>query len=69
MISGGDFVFGGSGGTSGGGYTVLSQTNMAQPLANWMVVGTGNFDSSGNFSFTNGVTADTPMKFYRIRVP
>jgi hypothetical protein len=69
MISSGDFMLSGSGGTSGGGYTVLSQTNLAQPLANWTVVGTGTFDSSGNFSFTNGVTAGTSRKFYRIRVP
>jgi hypothetical protein len=68
-ISGGNFVLNGSGGTSGGGYSVLSQTNVAQPLANWAVVGTGTFDGSGNFSFTNGATSGTAKRFYRIRVP
>jgi hypothetical protein len=48
---------------------VLSQTNLAQPLANWTVVGTGTFDGSGNFSFTNAVTPGTSKLFYRIRVP
>ena len=68
-VSGGNFVLGGSGGTSGGGYSVLSQTNVAKPLATWTVAGTGTFNGSGNFSFTNAVTTGTSKLFYRIRVP
>jgi hypothetical protein len=68
-ISGGNFVLSGSGGSSGSGYSVLSQTNLAQPLANWTVVGTGTFDGSGNFSFTNAVTPSMSKRFFRIRMP
>lgn len=67
-ISNGNFVFTGSGGTPGAGYSVLSQTNLAQPLADWTVVGTGTFDGSGNFSFTNNLSG-TANRFYLIRVP
>jgi hypothetical protein len=35
----------------------------------WTVVGTGTFDGSGNFSFTNAVTPGASKQFYRIRVP
>jgi hypothetical protein len=68
-ISGGNFVLGGSGGTPSAGYSVLTQTNLAQPLANWTVVGTSTFDGSGNFLFTNAITPGTSKMFYRIRVP
>lgn len=68
-LSAGKIVLSGSGGTSGSGYSVLSQTNLAQPLGNWTVVGTGAFDVSGNFMFTNTVAPGTLRQFYRIRVP
>ena len=68
-VSAGNFVLSGSGGTPGTGYSVLSQTNVAKPLATWTVAGTGTFNGSGNFSFTNAVTPGTSKLFYRIRVP
>ncbi|HEU5123107.1 MAG TPA: LamG-like jellyroll fold domain-containing protein [Verrucomicrobiae bacterium] len=68
-VSNGNFVFSGSGGTPGGGYTVLSQTNLAQPLINWEIVGSGTFDGTGAFSFTNAIAPGTPHRFYLIRVP
>jgi len=68
-VVGGNFVLSGSGGTPSGGYSVLSQTNLTQPLANWTLVGTGSFDGSGNFSFTNGLTSGVANRFYLIRVP
>jgi hypothetical protein len=68
-VLGGNFVLSGSDGTPGTGYSVLSQTNVAKPLATWTVAGTGTFNGSGNFSFTNAVTPGTSKLFYRIRVP
>jgi len=68
-ISSGNFVLTGSGGTAGSGYSVLTQTNLAQPLANWTVVGTGTFDGGGNFSFTKAVTPGVAKQFYQVRVP
>jgi autotransporter-associated beta strand protein len=67
-ISGTNVVLSGSGGTAGVGYTVLGQTNLAQPLNNWSIIGTGLFDNSGNFSFTNGITPGVPTSFYLIRM-
>ncbi|MGH7951899.1 MAG: beta strand repeat-containing protein, partial [Limisphaerales bacterium] len=68
-VSAGNFVLSGSGGTPGNDYSVLSQTNIAEPLSNWTVIGTGTFDGSGNFSFTNSITPETPNRFYLISVP
>lgn len=68
-LSGLSLVLSGSGGTANGGFSVLSQTNLLQPLSHWTVVGTGNFNGSGSFSFTNEISAGTPARFYLIRVP
>ncbi len=68
-ISGTNIVLSGTGGTANNGYSVLGQTNLLQPLSNWKLVGTNAFDGSGNFKFTNGITAGAPTSFYLIRVP
>jgi len=39
------------------------------PLANWDIVGTGNFDSSGSFIFTTNISSQEAQRFYVIRVP
>lgn len=62
--SGGNFVFSGNSGTSGAPFAVLAATNLAS--ANWTVVATGNFDSTGAFSVTNAITPTTPQTFYRL---
>ena len=68
-VIGGNFVLTGSGGTPGGGYSVLSTNVLGGALSNWPVVGTGTFDNSGNFSFTNGIVSGATNRFYMIRVP
>jgi hypothetical protein len=68
-VSGGNFVLTGSGGTAGSGYSVVTQTNLAQPRVNWTVIGTGTFNGSGNFSNSIAVTPGGPKQFYQIRVP
>jgi autotransporter-associated beta strand protein len=68
-ISGTNIVLSGTGGTANSGYSVLSQTNLLKPLNTWILAGTNVFDGSGNFKFTNGITAGTPASFYLIRVP
>jgi len=65
----GNFVLTGVGGTPGNSYSVLSQTNLNQALSQWKVVGTGAFDGSGNFAFTNVVASGVPKQFFLIRVP
>ena len=53
---------------AGGGYHVLSSTNVALTLTNWTVLTNGSFDASGNFSSTNA-TGTTGAQFYILRVP
>jgi autotransporter-associated beta strand protein len=67
-VNGGAFVFSGTGGTPGLPYYVDSSTNLATPATNWIRTMTNQFDSSGNFSVTNG-PATNVQNFYRVEVP
>lgn len=64
--SGSDLILNAINGAIGGPVTVLSSTNVALPLAQWTKVTTGNFDGSGNYSYTaSGVlSTGTPQTFY-----
>lgn len=68
-VSGSSLVLSGSGGVSGAGYSVLMDTNATDPLTNWTLIGTGMFDTNGNYSFTNGMDLGTPQQFFLIRIP
>jgi hypothetical protein len=65
--SGNSIVLSGSGGAAGGGYHVLSSTDLTIPVANWTPAGTGSFDGSGNFSIS--INPSAPQTFYIISVP
>jgi hypothetical protein len=67
--SGGNFVASGNSGTPGGTYHVIVSTNLLLPLTNWVVLTTGSFNSSGNFSFTNAISRTNAELFYLLRVP
>lgn len=62
-------VFSGAGGIKNASYYVLCSTNVTLPVAQWKGVQTNHFDANGNFSFTNGVGANSPKLFYRLQVP
>lgn len=68
-VSAGKIVLSGSGGVANGTYHVLATTNVATALTNWTVLGPFNFDGSGNFHYTNGVSASPTNQFFRISVP
>jgi fibronectin-binding autotransporter adhesin len=68
QISGGNLILSGSGGTNNGPYHVLTSTNLATPLASWIILNTGTFDASGNFSSTNAV-GTAKQQFYIIKQP
>ena len=53
-------------GVPGWTYYVLASTNITLPLADWQVVATNSFDSSGNFTFTDQTTSGSSQKFYRL---
>jgi len=59
----------GRGGPANGTYQVLSSTNVAMPLSNWIALLTNQFDGNGNFSFTNAVSPEVPSRFYRLWLP
>ncbi|HWC58871.1 MAG TPA: autotransporter-associated beta strand repeat-containing protein [Verrucomicrobiae bacterium] len=62
-------VMSGSGGTPGANYYLLGTTNLSLPLANWTRLLTNQFDSSGNFIFTNAFSTNSPQQFYRLQLP
>jgi fibronectin-binding autotransporter adhesin len=68
-ITGTNLVINGTGASASAGYSILTQTNLLQPISNWILVGTGTTDGSGNFSFTNGISPTTPARFYLFRQP
>ncbi|HVU27215.1 MAG TPA: LamG-like jellyroll fold domain-containing protein [Verrucomicrobiae bacterium] len=60
-------ILSGSGGTANGAFSVVTSTNLATPLTNWISVLTTNFDSSGNFNVTNSITPGVSQQFYSIK--
>jgi hypothetical protein len=68
IVSGGNAVITGTGGSAGGTYYVRASSNIALALANWPRVATNNFDSSGNFTFTNAIGSGT-QTFFLIELP
>jgi autotransporter-associated beta strand protein len=69
VISGGNLILLGSGGTAGAGYTWLTSTNLAAPIASWTTNTTGIFDGSGDFSNAIPFTASVPAMFFQLRTP
>jgi autotransporter-associated beta strand protein len=71
IISGGNIILTGSGGTGGASYSVVTSTNIASPLSTWTPVGgqSGNFAANGHFTNTIPVNASDRKRFYGIRSP
>lgn len=69
VLSPSGIVFSGTGGLPDSGYSVVTSTNITDPLASWTTAQTGSFDASGNFSVTNPITSGEPKRFFRLRVP
>ena len=55
-VSGGNLIFSGTNGTASQSYSVLTTTNLATPIANWVPLLTNNFDGTGAFSVTNAIS-------------
>jgi autotransporter-associated beta strand protein len=65
---GGGLVFSGTNGTPTVGFFVLSTTNLALPLADWIKVTNGTYGSLGSFTVTNPVNPAIPQ-FYILSTP
>lgn len=68
-ISEGNLILTGTGGTPNGSYSVLSSTNVAAPLSEWIVSASGTFDGTGAYSNAIPVNASEPRRFYQLRIP
>jgi hypothetical protein len=65
----GSFILNGIGGTNSGTYLVLTTTNLVTPLGLWTPIATNQFDSLGQFVFTNIAPTNTPQLFYILQMP
>lgn len=65
----GALVMSGSNGVSGQPFYLLATTNLALPLADWLVVATNAFDVNGNFNLTNPVQSGVGQQFFRLHAP
>ena len=63
-----NFIFSGTNGNAGAPYYVLSSTNLNLPFSNWTAIATNNFDTNGNFIFTNPADPSTPQTFYMLQL-
>ena len=70
QLSGTNAILNATNGFVGGTYYLLTSTNVAKPLNQWLPVLTNVLGASGNFSITatNGVNSNTPSRFYILRV-
>lgn len=66
FVSGGNLVITGNG-SPGTGYTLLTSTNIAVPLAQWATNTTGTFNGSGASS--NAIPLDRTNRFFLLRQP
>jgi hypothetical protein len=49
-------------------YRILTTTNVALPLANWLLISSGNF-IGGAFSFTDTNATNFALRFYSVATP
>ena len=68
-LSGSDLIMSGTGGPTNGNYFVLASTNIALPLTGWTRLMTNQFNSAGNFTFSNTISPSIPHRFYLLQLP
>jgi len=68
-LSGNNLIFTGTNGVASGSYVVLTSTNVATPLVNWVPLATNTFDTNGGFHVTNTIGPGNPQQFYRLHLP
>jgi len=68
-LASGQLIMSGSGGVTNGTYYVLDSTNPALPFNLWSPIATNQFDSSGNFIFSNAINSLAPRQYYILQLP
>ncbi|HEV2437757.1 MAG TPA: polysaccharide lyase family protein [Verrucomicrobiae bacterium] len=66
-VSGANFILSGTGGFPTSTYHVLASTNLALPVAQWTLMATNQYDTSGDFVITNVIDPAWPQTFYRLQ--
>jgi len=69
VVDGTNLVLTGINGPPGGTYRVLTNTNLAAPLASWARVATNQFDASGHFSLMLAASFDSACRFFKLQTP
>jgi autotransporter-associated beta strand protein len=64
-FSNGNLIIGGTNGTAGLSYRVLTSPDVLLPMSSWTAIGTNAFDGGGNFQFTMGAT--NALQFFRLQ--
>jgi hypothetical protein len=68
VISGGNLILTGAGGTPNASYTWLTTTNLSAPII-WTTNTTGTLDGTGSFSNSIPVSSSQRASFFRLRLP
>lgn len=67
-LQGNNLILSGTG-PANGAYTVMTSAEVNPIGAAWTASGNGTFNGSGQFRFTNAISAGQNQKFYKLRVP
>jgi hypothetical protein len=67
-LSSGSLIMSGSNGTPNATFRILSTNIVTAPIANWPTVFIGQFDGSGNYSYTNSPLTNA-TSFFRLVTP
>ena len=68
-LAGTNLIAAGTGGTPGGTYSVLSSTNVALPVVNWVTNYSGVFGPDGSFSNNLPIFPVELRRFYILKQP
>jgi hypothetical protein len=68
-LSGTNVILAGTNGAAGANYAVLTATNVALPLSNWVSIVTNQFGTGGQFNFTNPIAPGEPRRFFLLLTP
>jgi hypothetical protein len=62
-------IINGTGGGAGATYRILTASNLATPLDQWMPIVTNQFSAAGAFSYTNAIQVNVPAEYFRLASP
>jgi autotransporter-associated beta strand protein len=68
-ISDGHLILAGDGGVANGSYAVLTSTNVAAPVNEWVTNTTGTFSASGAFSNAIPINPADAQRYFRVKQP